>query len=119
MSERSIATSALAILLGCISITALAQPSTVLAPLPPRTYADVCATCHDRNGFAVQMLTARLGADRALLHRGTRLSPAAIKAIVRNGTGAMPAMSRIEVSDAELADIATWLASQRSPSAAR
>lgn len=74
-----------------------------------RSYADACATCHDRGGFAVRVLADRLGADAALIHQRNSLSPQVIRAVVRNGMGAMPAMSRIEVSDAELDSIIAHL----------
>lgn len=76
----------------------------------PRSYADACAPCHDNRGFAVQVLTDRLGPEGAAIHQRTALPAETIRAIVRNGMGAMPAMSRVEVSDDELDEIAAFLA---------
>jgi mono/diheme cytochrome c family protein len=79
-----------------------------------RRYADACASCHENNGFGVQVLAARLGSERATLRRNPPLPAAYIQRVVRQGLGAMPAMSRIEVSDAELASIIAEL-SQGTP----
>jgi hypothetical protein len=57
----------------------------------------------------VRVLTDRLGRERALIHERTDLQPDAVRAIVRNGFGAMPAMSKLEVSDSDLATIAASL----------
>lgn len=77
-----------------------------MAPAPAtRDYASACGTCHDKGGFAVRVLTDRRGARHSLIHQRHNLPPEAIRTIVRNGMGAMPAMSRLEVSDAELTRI--------------
>jgi mono/diheme cytochrome c family protein len=70
----------------------VAQP-VAEAPLP-RTYADACGSCHDNNGFGVQVLEDRLGPDRALLHQRSDLPAALIRVAVRNGIGAMPRCQR-------------------------
>lgn len=93
-------------------VPAIALPD---APQPPRTYANACATCHDRGGFAVGVLHDRLGPERALIHERNALSPELIRAVVRNGMGHMPAMSRLEVSDAELDSIIAELGRARTP----
>lgn len=78
-----------------------------------RDYATACGTCHDNGGFAVRVLSDRLGPDRALITGRRDLTPAAIRAIVRNGFGAMPAMSKLEVSDQELEAIIAELGKAR------
>ena len=93
----------------------LADTSRTPAEAPRRTYANACATCHDRGGFAVQVLRDRLGPQGAELHRRNSLDPDTIRMVVRHGMGAMPAMSRLEVSDAELDGIITELAKVRQP----
>jgi mono/diheme cytochrome c family protein len=80
----------------------------------PRDYASACAPCHDRGGLGVRVMADRLGAARSLLHVGTALPPEAISAIVRQGLGAMPAMSRLEITDKELSSIVEFLVSSRS-----
>jgi mono/diheme cytochrome c family protein len=87
-------------------------PAPAPAPVPvvmPDIYRTACAPCHANGGFGVRVLADRPGSDRSILHDGTVLPAAAIRAIVRNGMGHMPAMSRVEVSDAELDAIAAYL----------
>jgi mono/diheme cytochrome c family protein len=84
-------------------------PTMVASPAPPRNYANACGTCHDRGGFGVQVLADRLGKAQSLLHVGTRMPAEAIRVIVRQGVGAMPAMSKLEVTDAELDGIVAYL----------
>jgi len=90
-------------------------PPSVLAKASPpaRTYQDACATCHDRGGFGVRVLADRLGPENALIHVRNDLAPETIRAIVRNGMGAMPAMSKGEVSDSELDGIIAFLGEAR------
>lgn len=97
-----------AVLLALGQMPALADGSS--NSTSPRRFADACATCHENNGFGVQVLTARLGAERASLRRDSPLPPAYVRLVVRNGLGAMPAMSRIEITDAELDAIIAELA---------
>jgi cytochrome c5 len=78
-----------------------AAPGPRAAPAG-RDYAAACGACHENNGYAVQRIGARVGADRARLSRRCDLDAAALRAVVRNGILAMPPMSRAEVSDAEL-----------------
>lgn len=85
----------------------------------PRDYASACAPCHDRGGFGVRVLADRLGAAQSLLHAGTRMPPEAIRVVVRRGLGAMPAMSRAEVSDRELQAIIDYLGRVSSSGSAR
>jgi len=86
-----------------------AQP----APAVTRTYANACASCHDNGGLAVKVLTDRLGTKAALIDRGNMLDAETIRFVVRHGVGAMPAMSKLEVSDAALAGIIAHLAKAR------
>jgi cytochrome c5 len=94
-------------------VSSAAQGSDRDSPPPPRTYENACATCHDNGGFGVRVIADRSEPERALIHNGTTLPAAAIHAIVRNGLGAMPAMSKVEVSDAELEVIIAQLISSR------
>ena len=104
-------------MLGCTTpgsqSPAKASDSAAVAVVP-RDYASACASCHDRGGFGVRVLADRLGSARSLLHAGTALPPEAIRAIVRQGLGAMPAMSRLEVTDKELSSIVEFLVTSRS-----
>jgi mono/diheme cytochrome c family protein len=108
MSERWVVALACFVMLpvlgGCV-----ASRTAVNASPPSRNYANACGTCHDRGGFGVQMLADRLGKAQSLLHSGTRMPAEAIRVIVRQGVGAMPAMSKLEVTDAELDGIVAYL----------
>ena len=61
------------------------------------SYNEICAYCHDTN----------VGPDLRL----TQYDAETLKAFVRNGAGAMPAFPESEVSDAEIEEIASYLAS--------
>ena len=98
------------VLAACTTGRVLAeQPATAPDAAPPRIYLSACAPCHADGGFGTRVLADRIGPERAVLHQGTVLPAAAIRAIVRNGMGHMPAMSRVEVNDAELDAIAAYL----------
>ena len=56
------------------------------------------------------MLGRRLGPDKALLLARTDLQPVYVSTVVRRGLGSMPWFTRVEVTDAELAAITTYLA---------
>jgi mono/diheme cytochrome c family protein len=86
-----------------------AESTSASQPRPLRDYQSACASCHERQGFAVRILTDRVGADKALISKRRDLSPDFIRAVVRGGLGAMPPMSRIEISDVELSAIVSEL----------
>lgn len=119
MSSRTILIGAVGMLLAAGATgRVLADESVAPAPAPvpvvmPDIYRTACAPCHANGGFGVRVLADRPGPDRSILHDGTVLPAAAIRAIVRNGMGHMPAMSRVEVSDAELDAIAAYLTRNR------
>lgn len=73
-----------------------------------------CGYCHLAGGMGTNLLVRqRLAAgsapDTALLARRDDLSAAYVKAVVRLGKGAMPPQTRVDLTDAELASVATWL----------
>lgn len=79
----------------------------------PRSYATACGTCHANNGFAVQTLAKRLGKNQSILTERTDLTSELIRLAVRHGLGAMPPMSKAEVSDRELNGIVATLTAKR------
>jgi len=87
------------------------------AQTPQRSYEDACAVCHDNGGFGVRVLADRLGPEKSLIHKSNDLDPDTIRAVVRGGMGAMPAMSKLEVSDAELDEIIAYLGKARTSTA--
>lgn len=95
---------ALALMGAAASIAAMASAAT-----PGRTDAQEfeakCALCHGKVGTGTMMLERRLGKDHALLAQRTDLQGSYVEAVVRGGIGSMPAITRVEVTDAQLAAI--------------
>lgn|SRR5690606_14623496 len=73
-------------------------------------YQQRCGMCHQTIGMAVGILSRRPGdASGGLLEERADLSAAFVQTVVRTGILNMPRMPRAEVSDAELAAIASHL----------
>ncbi len=69
-----------------------------------------CAMCHRAGGMGTGILSRRPNAGNGLLEERRDLTVPFVTAVVRNGTGNMPRIPRGEVSDAQLARIAAYLA---------
>ena len=69
-----------------------------------------CGICHQPGEMGTNILSRRLGKERAVLASRTDLTPDFVTAVARNGQLMMPRFSRVEVSDRELAAIANYLA---------
>jgi cytochrome c553 len=87
-----------AIVAAVLVLAATVEAAAPTAAAPPKPWVDACTYCHE--------------AQIAPSLFGRRLEPAAIVVIVRNGLPAMPAFHRAEISDAELAALAAWIARQ-------
>ena len=77
-------------------------------------FSHQCGACHLAGGMGTNVLTGRqmaMGRSPALglLANRTDLTPAYVRAVVRAGTGAMPRLTRVDVTDAELNAIALYL----------
>ncbi len=73
-----------------------------------------CGMCHQTIGMAVGILSRRPGdASKGLLEERKDLSAAFIRTVVRSGIINMPRMSRGEISDPELAQVANYLSQGR------
>ena len=80
------------------------------APPGKALFASRCGMCHQTNGMGVSILSRRPGdASKGLLEVREDLSAEFVYVIVRTGTGNMPRISRAEVSDDELREIALYL----------
>ena len=101
--------------LAAFVLTGLIIGSGARAAEPTRAYQVACASCHENNGYGVQRLAARLGADKARLSTRTDLQPAYVRGVVRRGLLSMPPMSKVEVSDAELDAIVRMLSPPAQP----
>jgi len=77
-------------------------------------FSNLCGACHLAGGMGTNMLTKqRVAAGEppasGLLANRKDLTQSYIKAVVRNGRRAMPRLTRIEVTDAELDAVARYL----------
>ncbi len=83
---------------------------------PDAVYLARCQYCHIQMRPGTITLAKRLGPDDALLANRTDLTEDYVKLVVRNGLNTMPAITRVEVSDAELDLIVEYLTRNQSPS---
>jgi mono/diheme cytochrome c family protein len=72
-----------------------------------------CGLCHLQGGTGTFMLGRRLGPDNALLEARKNLRADYVEAIVRNGLMSMPRFTRVELTDSELKQIATYLSAPK------
>ena len=73
-----------------------------------------CGTCHLQWGMGTNLLTKQQLAQgrppsQGLLANRTDLTPDYVKTVVRQGKGAMPPLTKVDVTDAELDKIAAYL----------
>jgi len=97
-----------------------APKPTTLASRPSATggealYVEHCASCHAPNGMGTGLLARRI--QPALLEARDNLPAAYVITAARRGIGNMPPIPRGEVSDAELRQIADYLAAGPHPEA--
>lgn len=74
-----------------------------------RLFEQKCALCHGAVGTGTMMLERRLGKDNALLAKRTDLQPEYVEAVLRNGIGSMPAITRVELTDAQMQQLIGYL----------
>ncbi|MDQ2641730.1 MAG: cytochrome c [Pseudomonadota bacterium] len=72
-----------------------------------------CGVCHREGQTGTVVLGRRLGAERALLATRTDLTAPYVRQVVRSGLVNMPRLTRVELPDADLEAIASWLARPR------
>lgn len=77
-------------------------------------FSNQCGSCHLAGGMGTNLLTKQrmlIGEppEKGQLVNRTDLTRSYVKYVVRNGKMAMPRLSRVEVTDAELAAIAGYL----------
>jgi mono/diheme cytochrome c family protein len=68
-----------------------------------------CGICHFSDGGGTWMLERRLGKEKSLLESRTDLLAPYIRLIARHGLNGMPRFTRVELPDADLEAIATYL----------
>ena len=100
--------------LACAGGAALATdsaPDNAPAAGPGRDlFAEKCGMCHRSTGMGTGLLSRRYPKGQEQLEVRTNLSAAFVTTVVRHGLNNMPALSRAEVSDPQLATIAGYLA---------
>jgi mono/diheme cytochrome c family protein len=76
-------------------------------------FSNHCGACHLTFGMGTNLITARQAAAGQkpvpLLADRTDLTADYVKAVARNGKGAMPRQTKVDVTDAELVKIAAYL----------
>jgi len=77
-------------------------------------FSQICGYCHLTFGMGTNVLTARrmalgLPPHTGLLANRTDLSAAYIKQVVRTGVGDMPRITRVDLTDSELAKVSEYL----------
>jgi mono/diheme cytochrome c family protein len=82
---------------------------------PKAVFEHQCGYCHLAGGMATNLLTKQMMQQKrppsdGILANRKDLFPAYVKAVVRGGKGAMPAQTRVDITDAELEGVAAWLA---------
>ncbi|MEO5707915.1 MAG: cytochrome c [Alteraurantiacibacter sp.] len=91
-----LAAEAMAAALALTTGGAQAQATYEITPRDPQVIYDrTCGYCHGHNVGPILL--------------GRRLPAAVVSAIVRSGNGAMPAFRPTEITDVELAALATWI----------
>ena len=78
-----------------------------------RMYMRRCGVCHLEGGMGTMVLARRLPPEQAKLVDRRDLSRDIIFSAVREGTGSMPRLTQVDVTDAELGAIADFLTAPR------
>ena len=78
-----------------------------------KLFLEHCAMCHGANGMGTGLLGRRI--DVPLLEKRQGLGAKYVITAARTGIGNMPAITRGELSDADLQEIADYLASGPHP----
>jgi mono/diheme cytochrome c family protein len=90
-----------------------AEPQGEAAATGQQLFASRCGMCHRAGGMGTGLLSRRPDGGAGLLEERRDLLGPFVQAVVRAGTGNMPRIARGEVSDAELARIAAYLAKEQ------
>jgi mono/diheme cytochrome c family protein len=89
-----------------------AQDARATQATGAQLFAARCGMCHRAGGMGTGLLSRRPDGGTGLLEERRDLLAPFVQAVVRAGTGNMPRIARGEVSDAELARIAAYLAKE-------
>jgi mono/diheme cytochrome c family protein len=77
-------------------------------------FSNRCGACHLAGGMGTNLLTkqrmmAGQPPETGMLANRTDLTPAYVKTVVRQGKMAMPRLTRVDISDADLDAVAAYL----------
>ena len=78
-----------------------------------RMFMRRCGVCHLEGGMGTMVLARRLPPEQARLQDRRDLSRELVFSAVREGTGSMPRLTPVDVTDAELSAIADFLTRTR------
>jgi mono/diheme cytochrome c family protein len=105
-------------MLALLCSAALARADAGEMAAGERLFAARCALCHVGFAPGTIMLGRRLGPERALLAQRSDLSADYVRQVVRHGLLSMPPFTRVDLSDAELAQLSAYLTRPQPPAAA-
>jgi (+)-pinoresinol hydroxylase len=106
-------------MLGWLAISSLAAAIGVAQAAPPdmaagkATFDKWCGICHNDGRYmaGTNGLKAKYKGEKTpLLERRTDLPALLVKTMVRSGVNSMPPFRKTEITDAELEDLAAYLA---------
>lgn len=100
---------------GMAAMASAASPGAGPQRTDAQEFEAKCALCHGKVGTGTMMLERRLGKDSSVLAQRTDLQGGYVEAVVRHGIGSMPAITRVEVTDAQLAAIIRHLTRNNAP----
>jgi len=96
--------------LAVMALAAGGQAQESTTPAAEALYVAKCAACHGPRGWATRVLARRVPEGQAELTRREGLPAAYTSVVVRRGVGSMPPFTPTDLSDAQVAEIAAWLA---------
>lgn len=99
----------LAMLVGAAAGAQAAESPAQVQARGSAAFSHRCGMCHREGGTGTYILARRLGADQSLLEKRTDLQPLYVRTVVRWGLQNMPRLSRVEVPDADLDAIISYL----------
>ena len=99
----------LAAIVSGLSLAAEPQALSVRQDEGMQAFRARCGYCHLERRTGTLMLERRLGKEQALLEQRTNLEAGYIRSVVRGGLKSMPALTRVDVTDAELDAIGAYL----------
>lgn len=91
------------------SPSALAEDTPPIAAVGEGLFVEKCGQCHLEGGFGTRVLQRRVPEGQALLQDRTGLPATYTSVVVRRGLGSMPQIREAELTDAQLAEIASYL----------